>query len=233
MSNAPKILVVITARGGSKGVPRKNIREIAGKPLIAYAIHAALGVENAVYKVVVSTDDPEIAKIAQHHGAEVPFVRPPELATDNAASLPVVQHAVNTIEKQDGIIIDWCLLIQPTNPLITSEDITNAIALIDDKATSIVSIVNAADSHPLKALKIEDGELYSYIDGAPQAVRRQDLSPVYKRNGSLYMTRRDVLMDSNDLYGSTVKPYIMPEERSIDIDTERDFALANMILQKQ
>ena len=232
----PKILVVITARGGSKGVARKNIRDVNGVPLIAYAIKAALGVDDRIYKIVVSTDDEEIASIAKAYGAEVPFMRPHNLATDKSASLPVVQHAVKTIEKQDDVVIDWSILIQPTNPLITSNDITGALDLITGNidATSIVSVIDAMDMHPLKSLKTEHGYLVPYIEGAKQAVRRQDLTPqVYKRNGSIYMTRRDILLEGNDLYGANIIPYIMPKERSIDIDTEFDLKFAEFILKNK
>ncbi len=234
--NNRKILIVITARGGSKGVLRKNIRDINGKPLIAYAIEAALQAKSYVYKVVVSTDDEEIAAVSKAYGAEVPFMRPDALATDKAASLMVVQHAVRTIEEQDGITLDWSMLVQPTNPLITGDDIIGAIDLIADHrgATSIVSVVDAMESHPLKALKTKNGYLIPYIDGAPQAIRRQDLNPqVYKRNGSMYLTRRDILMEGNDLYGDMIVPYIMPAERSLDIDTEFDLKLAEFIIQNK
>lgn len=230
---APKILITITARGGSKGVPRKNIRDVAGRPLIDYAIKAALGVGDKIYKVIVSTDDEEIAEVAKSCGAEVPFMRPAELANDTAASLPVVQHAVKTIEDQDNVTIDWSMLIQPTNPMITSQDISAAIDMIDDSATSIVSVVDAVDSHPLKALKTENGYLKPYIENAPQALRRQDLPSVFKRNGAFYMTRRDVLMDHNDLYGQAIKPCIMGDETALDIDTEFDLNLADFILRNR
>lgn len=229
----PKVLVIITARGGSKGIPRKNLREIAGRPLIDYAIKAALGAREHIYKVIVSTDDEEIAEVSRACGAEVPFMRPKELATDQATSLPVVQHAVQTIEEQDGVTIDWSMLIQPTNPMVTTQDIIQAINLVDEQATSIVSVIDAINSHPLKALKIEDGHLKPYIDDAPQAIRRQDLRPVYRRNGSIYMTRRNTLIDNNDLYGSHITPCVLHKEQSIDIDTESNLKFAEFLLQEQ
>ena len=226
----PNILAIITARGGSKGVPRKNIRDVAGQPLISYAIQAALGTGALLYKTIVSTDDDEIASVAREYGADVPFMRPTELATDTATSLSVVQHAVQEVEKQDNVTIDWSLLIQPTNPMIKSEDIERAVSLIDDTATSIVSVTESGENHPLKALEIADGYLQPYIKDAPQAVRRQDLPPAYKRNGSIYMTRRDVLLEHNDLYGSSIKPCLSKEKQNIDIDTEFDLNLADFIL---
>lgn len=236
MAEAPKILVVITARGGSKGVPRKNVRLVNGKPLIAYAIEAALEAKDYLYKIIVSTDDEEIAAVSKEFGAEIPFMRPAELASDTAASLPVIQHAAQQIEEQDGITLDWTLLIQPTTPLIRGEDVINIIDLIESspKATSIISVVNAMDSHPIKLKTIKEGQLHSYIEDAPQSYRRQDLdNNLYKRNGCLYMTRRNTLLEDNDLYGPFITPYIMPEERSLDIDTEFDLKLAEFILQNQ
>lgn len=228
-----KILVVITARGGSKGVPRKNIRNINGHPLIYYSIKAALDLGDMLYKVIVSTDDNEIASVAKECGAIVPFIRPKELASDTAASLPVVQHAVRTIEEQDGVIIDWSILLQPTNPLITANDIKNTIDLMDENVTSVVSVVDALDSHPIKSLKIENGYLKPYIKDAPQAIRRQDLSPVFKRNGAIYATQRDTLIHKNCLYGHHVKPCIMDSKSAIDIDTEFDLKLAEFILRQE
>jgi CMP-N-acetylneuraminic acid synthetase len=231
MSNHPKILAVIPARGGSKGIPGKNIRDLNGKPLIAYAIEAALGASDILYKTVVSTDCEDIKAVAEKYGAEVPFIRPAEFATDTATSLSVMQHAVKTIEEMDGTTIDWTMLIQPTNPLILISDIKNAVQAIDNKCTSIVSAKDATDCHPLKILtQTQDGSLKYYSDQAPDNVRRQDLPPVYLRNGSIYMTRRDTLMTQNTLYGDHILPYIMPPERSIDIDTEFDLKLAEFIL---
>lgn len=230
-----KILVVIPARGGSKGVPRKNIRDLNGKPLIAYAIEAALSVRERLHRVVVSTDDAEIAAIAKEYGADVPFMRPAELATDTAASLPVVQHALSEVEKMDGVRIDWTILVQPTSPFILGEDIARAIDLAGHAgATSVVSVREAMEAHPLLLKVIEGGRLRPYIEGAPEAVRRQDLSPpVYRRNGCIYMTRRDVLMEEGDLYGDTIIPYIMPPERSLDIDTEMDLKLASIMMKER
>ena len=224
------ILAVITARGGSKGIPRKNIRDVAGKPLISYAINAALGTGPLLYKTIVSTDNDEIARVAGEYGADVPFIRPADLATDTATSLSVVQHAVREIENQDNVTIDWSLLIQPTNPMIKSVDISRAIALIDDTATSIVSVTESGKYHPLKALEIVDGYLQPFNKAAPATVRRQDLPLSYKRNGAFYMTRRDILLEHNDLYGSLVKPCFFEEKKDIDIDTEFDLKLADFIL---
>ncbi len=144
-----KILVVITARGGSKGVPRKNIRMVAGKPLIAYTIETALQVRKQVHRIIVSTEDDEIAGISRKFGAEVPFMRPAELAEDKTPSLPVLQHALRFVEEQDSTRMDWVLLLQPASPLRTREDILAALELArKGGCDSIISVVQTP-IHPL------------------------------------------------------------------------------------
>ncbi len=229
------ILAVIPNRGGSKGIPKKNIVNINGKPLIAYAIEAALESRECFCKVVVSTDSEEIAEVARHYGASVPFIRSKELATDEATSLSVMQHAVQYVEQQYDLKLDWSLLIQATNPLVSGADIKEVVNLakLNAQATSVVSIKDAMNSHPFKLRIIEDGYLKPFLKDCPEAMRRQDFTPhVYKRNGSLYMTRRDILMEGNDLYGEKIFPYQMPDSRSIDIDTLQDLELAEFLLQK-
>ena len=230
------ILAVIPARGGSKGIPGKNIKEVAGIPLIAHAIKACLECSDQFHKLIVSTDDETIASVARQYGADVPFIRPAHLATDEASSLGVMQHALQYFEENDKVEIDWTMLVQATNPLVLPADINKALGLLQQhpNATSIVSVKEAMDSHPFKLKIIEQGELKPYIQDTPEMIRRQDLEPaIYKRNGSLYMTRRDVLMDQNDLYGEHIVPYIMPAERSIDIDEEADLVLADFLLKQR
>ncbi|MEK7185045.1 MAG: acylneuraminate cytidylyltransferase family protein [Patescibacteria group bacterium] len=231
MSN--KSLAVITARGGSKGVPRKNIRLLNGKPLLWYSLTAALS-SNLLTRVVVSSDDDEILAVAKQYGGErVVLKRPSELALDNSPSLPVVQHAVLEIEKRDGVIFDYVLLIQPTTPFILSSDIDNMLKLIiDTDADSVVSVCEINDTHPVKIKKIVDGRLVQYIDGMEENVfRRQDLPTAYKRNGGIYVNKRSVVMDKNSLHGNGVdcRAFIMPIERSVDINTPADFLLAEVI----
>ncbi len=230
------ILCVIPARGGSKGVPKKNVRDVCGRPLISYSIGAALACGDCFHRVIVSTDGDEIASVARECGADVPFLRPTEFATDTATSLSVMQHAVREVEAQDGVNIDWTLLVQATNPLVIEDDIRASVdlACTSDGATSVVSVQDAMDYHPIKLKTIDGGLLRPFVDGAPEMIRRQDIeTAVYKRNGSLYMTRRDVLMDQDDLYGDTIVPYIMPQNRSIDIDTEHDLKMAEFMISKK
>ncbi len=227
-----RVLCVITARGGSKRVPGKNIRPLAKKPLIAWTIDAARACGDLLHAVVVSTDDEAIARVAHEAGAEVPFMRPPELSTDDAKSLPVVQHATTFIEKRDGVTFDWILLLQPTSPLRTAEDIKDALRLAERAPYHSVVSVKPMPVHPIFAKKIDvDGLLQTFMLEEPEGLRRQDVSPpAYCRNGAIYLTRREVLMEQNSLYGKCIGALVMPEERSVDIDSPLDFALAEQQL---
>ncbi len=230
-----RVLAVITARGGSKSVPRKNLRPLGGKPLIVHTIEAALGAGGVLYRVVVSTEDAEIARISREAGAEVPFMRPPELATDDAPSLPVVQHATRFVETRDGVHLDWVMTLQPTTPFRDAADIRNAVELAErGDCDCVVSVFDASHVHPHRMLRLDDGFLVPFVEGVREGQRRQDFAPVaYKRNGGIYLTRRDIIMDQGRLYGERVRPYLTPAERSIDIDTELDFCLAEALIRSQ
>jgi CMP-N,N'-diacetyllegionaminic acid synthase len=227
-----KILGVITARGGSKGLPRKNIRSLHGKPLIEYTIQAALAAVDVFHRVIVSTEDAEIAEVSRRAGADVPFLRPQELARDSTPTLPVLQHAVEYIERCDGVAIDWVMILQPTSPLRTKEDIQTAVNLAAaGDCDTVVSVQRANKCHPYKMKKMDSaGRLVPFIDGSVEPVRRQDLTPdAYQRNGAIYLVRRDRLLE-NRLYGDSISAYIMPDDRSVDIDTHVDFLLAEALL---
>lgn len=228
-----RILAVITARGGSKGIPRKNIRPFGGKPLIGHTIECAKALRERFCGVVVSTDDPEIADVSRGFGAEVPFMRPAELAQDAAASLPVIRHAMEFIERRDAAPVDWVLTLQPTSPLRAVADIEALIdAVADGTPTAAVTVSKVVDGHPLKLRRIEEGWLRSWDGGEIAGIRRQDMQPqAYKTNGAGYLTRRDMIFERNTLYGPYVRPVLMPPERSIDIDTEFDFVIAEALYQ--
>ena len=229
-----RVLAVITARGGSKSVPRKNLRPLGGKPLIVHTIAAALGAGGVLYRVVVSTEDAEIARISREAGAEVPFMRPPELATDDAPSLPVVQHATRFVENQDGVHLDWVMTLQPTTPFRDAADIRNAVELAErGDCDSVVSVSEANHVHPYRMLRLAHKFLVPFLDGVAEGTRRQDLTPTaYQRNGGIYLTRRDVLLERDSLYGEAVRPHPMPIERSLDIDTELDFRVAETFMEE-
>lgn len=230
----PKILALIPARGGSKGVPRKNIRPVAGKPLLAYSIETALAVVEILHRVIVSTDDEEIATVARQFGAEVPFIRPSDLAGDRIAMIPVIQHAIHFVEQQDGIHLDWVLLLQPTAPLRTSDDLRAAVGLAQaGGCDSVISVVPVFAHHPILMKRIENERLMPYCIEEREGTRRQDYQPpAYMRNGAIYLSRRDTLM-SGSIWGEVIRPYIMPEERSVNVDSEMDLRLLELMLQER
>jgi CMP-N-acetylneuraminic acid synthetase len=230
-----RVLAVITARGGSKGVPRKNIREVGGKPLIAYTLETARAVRHLFHRIVVSTDDPEIAAVARGWGGEVPFQRPPELAGDGVPSLPVVQHAVAWVEHEDGLRMDWVCLLQPTTPLREPADVEAAMRLAEaGGCDSVISVVQVLAGHPILLKRIENDRLLPYCVEEPEGIRRQDCQPpAYKRNGAIYLTRRDVVMGRGSLWGEVIRPYVMPEERSNNVDTELDVKLLDLLLRER
>ncbi|MCZ7401013.1 MAG: acylneuraminate cytidylyltransferase family protein [Candidatus Methanoperedens sp.] len=225
-----KVIAVIPARGGSKGVPRKNIKLLAGKPLIAYTIETALQ-SKSLDRVIVSTDDEEIAKIARQYGAEVPFMRPKELAGDTVPDLPVFKHALNNLEKSEGYRADLMVNLRPTAPLRTVDDIYNGVnKLINTNADSVRSVCKV-EHHPYWMLKVEGDRAFPLIEGEEEKYpRRQDLPPIYRLNGAVDVSRRDNIIEKNTLYGKDMRVIIMDQARSIDIDTEIDFTIAEMII---
>ena len=222
-----RILAIIPARGGSKGVPRKNLRPIAGRPMIEYTIEVAREVADLFHRVIVSTDDAEIAEIARTAGADVPFMRPANLASDKSPTLPVMQHAVEFVEAEDDVSIDWICLLQPTSPLRTAEDIEGVVNIaLNGESDSVISVVQVHAVHPVLMKRIESGRLLPFSTEEPEGTRRQDLKPeAFMRNGSIYLTRRDVLMDDNSIWGQSIQPYVMPEDRSVGVDSELDLKL--------
>ena len=230
-----RILAIIPARGGSKGVPRKNIRPVAGKPLIAYTIETALACQDLFHRVIVSTDDDEISTIARQYGAEVPFRRPDDLSGDKVPMIPVLQHAVREIEALDSVNIDWVFLLQPTNPFRTVEDITTAIGMARaGGCDSVISVVQVFAVHPILMKRIEGDELLPYCIEEEEGTRRQDYDPpAYMRNGAIYLTRRDTLLNDSSIWGQRIKPYVMPEERSVGVDSELDMKLVEYLLTEQ
>ncbi len=230
-----RTLAIIPARGGSKALPRKNIRLVGGRPLIAYTIETALAARDLFHRVIVSTDDPEIAEIAQHYGAEVPFRRPDALAGDQVPTLPVLQHGVEFVEKEDGLVLDGVFLLQPTAPLRTVADIEAALQLArQEVCDSVISVVQVYAVHPILMKRIDGNRLRDYCMTEKEGTRRQDYDPpAYMRNGAIYLTRREVLMNENSIWGRDICPYVMPPERSVSIDDEMDLRLLEIILQEQ
>ena len=231
----PNVLGVIVARGGSKGLPHKNILPLAGKPLIAHTIDAALGA-HLLHRVLVSTDDEQIAQIARQYGAEVPFMRPSELAQDDTLTYPVLVHAVQLLDEQQGYRPDYVMLLQPTSPLRTTHDIDNAIRLAEaNDADGVVSLCEVKHHPYLTKGVSDDGRVVDFLTlDKPLEVaysRRQDLPKAYAINGAVYLVRPQVLVDRQTFYTDRTYAYIMPVERSLDIDTSWDLRLAELIHQ--
>jgi len=225
-----KILGIIPARGGSKGIPNKNIKLLYGKPLIAYTIQAALE-SNFLTDFIVSTDCEAIKKVSLEYGAKVPFMRPVELAHDKALAIPTVQHAVKAFEEIVGYEYDYIIMLQPTAPLRTAEDIDKSLEqLISSGLDSTISVVDVDNYHPLKMKSIENGNLIDYINMGLENPPRQELPLVYIVNGAIYATKRDVFMFKSTFKGESCLPFIMPDERSVNIDKITDFIVAEYFL---
>lgn len=212
------VLALIPARGGSKGLPGKNILPVHGRPLIDFTIAAAKSAA-CVDRVVVSTNDEAIAAVAAKCGAEVPFMRPALLATDEAASIDVVLDALERLPP-----FDLVALLQPTSPARSAADIDAACALlVRNDAPSCVSVA-AAEQSPYWMFRLDDGQaLMPLLPAAERATRRQDLPPIYVLNGAVYVARTDWLRRGRTFVGERTAGHVMPAERSIDIDTAADF----------
>ena len=229
-----EVLGLIPARGGSKGVPRKNARLLAGQPLIAWSIKAALG-SHHLSRTIVSTDDGEIAEIAASAGAEVPFIRPPELAADDTPMIDVILHALDWAEENARQVDALCLL-QPTNPFRTAADIDSAIEEFDRSGADTLFTVLPlpTDHHPLWAYVDDGNSGLKLVDGSTEPVsRRQDLPASYHREGSIYLARVDSIRRNRSLYGSKVVGFPVDPDRSVNIDTKEDWQRAEALLANQ
>lgn len=225
-----EIMGLITARGGSKSIPHKNIKMLAGKPLIAWTIEVALQCKE-LSRVVVSTDDEEIAEVARQWGAEAPFIRPSELARDDSSSILAVLHAVHWMEENEGFCPDYVMLLQPTSPLRTSEDIRQAIELAEKHlAVAVVSICEA-EPHPYLCKRVlENGTIVDFISTDIVYQRRQDLPPAYALNGAIYLCQRMTLLQAETFFPEGTIAYVMPRERSLDVDSMWDWYVAELIM---
>ena len=231
-----KVLGVITARGGSKGLPGKNLKLLGGKPLIAYTIEAAQ--QSGVFdRVILSTDDPAIASLARALGCDVPFMRPAELARDDTPHLPVMLHAVRWLEEHDGYRADCTMILQPTSPMRQPHHIQEAVDLIGP--AGVDSVVSVSDVpvhyHPMRALRVDaSGGATLFVTGEPirrRINRRQDLPAASVMNGAIYLFRTSVLFDREpSLYGARSAAYLMPPPYGLSIDTPDDWTEAERAL---
>jgi len=230
MLNGEKVLAIVPARGGSKGVPGKNLRIVGGRPLIAWTIVAAKAA-STIDRIILSSDDEDIIAAARQSGCEVPFIRPAELATDTASMLDVVHHAV----EQCGHDFSWIVLLQPTSPLRAACDIDATLNTCRDLQAPACVTVTPIDKNPQWMFYLEgDGRMRPVIEtSAPPAFRRQDLSQAYVLNGAVYAAKRNWLAGRSSFLSTDTVCHVMPRERSIDIDTEIDFAIMHALLSER
>jgi len=229
MIKGKKVLAIIPARGGSKRLPRKNVLPLQGKPLIAWSIDAGLK-SQYVDRVVVSTDCDEIAEISQQFGADVPFMRPADIAGDTATTNSVILNMINTLSRTE--LFDIVVILQPTSPLRTALDIDDALEKLDFKqADGVVSVCECEHSPLWSNIIPDDDNMGSFIREHIKGKRSQDLPTHYRLNGAVYAFTTAALIVNNGIhYSDAVFSIKMPALRSVDIDHELDFKLADLIL---
>ena len=226
-----RVLAVIPASGGSNSIPKKNIKEILSRPLMAYTIIEALRAK-ILSRVIVSSDDKEILEVSKKYGADT-LLRPNEYATDDALSIDVMIHAIKACENEEGKRYDYAVLLQPTTPMRKTEDIDGAMEkLIEKKTDSVISVVHVGAIHPYGMKKVVDGMLVDYVDEGTENPSGEKLPPIYIINGAIYAAKRDVIVEQKSLKGKKCLAYVMPEERSVSIDSGIDFVLAQVLMQK-
>jgi CMP-N,N'-diacetyllegionaminic acid synthase len=226
-----RVLGVIPARGGSKGVPRKNLRPVAGQPLVAHAIRSAQESER-LSTFLTTTDDEEIARVASACGSPV-LRRPPGLAADETSMVDVVLHALSHAEHETGDEYEAVALLQPTSPVRTGKDIDAALEILetDPEVDAVISVVPTEDEHPARMYRMDGrGELVSFWPTLETA-QRQDLPALYYRNGAIYAVRRVVLVEKRTMMGDRKRPYVMSREQLVNVDDERDLVIAEAVVQ--
>lgn len=227
-------LCTICARAGSKGVRNKNIRELLHKPLIAYSLEQARN-SGLFEMTAVSSDSPEILEVAKRFGADLLVERPPEMATDTAAKIPAIRHCVETAERHAGMRFEVLVDLDATSPLRDPEDIIKAVALLEKSGVSnVITAAPARRSPYFNLVEVDSDGVARLSKPLPkQIVRRQDAPPVFDMNASIYIWFRDALFQDPAVFRADTALYVMPEERSVDIDTELDFRLVELILSER
>jgi len=226
--NGNSVLAVIAARGGSKGLPGKNLRLVGGRPMVAWSALAATS-SALVDRVVISTDDPAIAAAAVAAGAEAPFIRPAELADDEAGIAPVLIHAIDAL---DGAW-DYIVLLQATSPLRRGEDIDACVSLCDGTGAPAVIAVTRPPKSPYWSVTLDgEGRMHRLIE-APPVDRRQALPPTFMPNGAVYVARVEWFRRSLSFVGADTRAYVMPPERSVDVDDELDLLMAEALISQR
>ena len=227
----PSVLGVIVARGGSKGLPGKNLRPLGGKPLVVHTVEAALGCD-ALSRVVLSTDDAAILAAGRAAGCPTPFVRPAELAGDRSSTVDVALHAVDWLARHEGFAADVVLLLPATAPLRRAEHIRGALGVLrDDPAAEAVVAVSEPDYPPYWMLSVEKRRLAWLFPEGAAVDHRQDLPRAYRPNGSIYAIHVPVLRAQRTFYPRATAPYVMPREASVNIDSELDLLMATHLLE--
>lgn len=235
MINGKSVIAIIPARGGSKGLPGKNIKKLCGKPLIAWSIEAGLG-SQYIDEVMVTTDSEEIARVAREFGASVPFMRPTELASDTSTSMDAIKHALDFYENKLHKSFDYIVLLEPTSPLRVKEDIDNAIErlLENPPATAVVGICKTESQNPAFLVKKNiNNFLVGYENADMKILRRQDISDVYFFEGSVYVSHTDTLRTKNTFYHENTLGYEFPKWKSIEIDDLDDFIMVEALMQQK
>lgn len=227
-----EILAIIPARGGSKGLPGKNIKPMNGKPLIFYTIKSALE-SKSINKIIVSTDSKKIAEISKKNGAEI-LLRPQELASDDVPIIPVVKHVIREVENM-GHKFNIVVVLQPTSPLINSEYIENSIKKLIETKSDFVATVTEVDHHPYRMRKFFGDKIVPFIENKDIFLQRQDLPKVYRLNGAVVVGKAETFLKQGNNYNpnSDWRGVIMKQEDSIDIDTELDFLYAELIMRNR
>lgn len=229
-----RIIATICARGGSRGVPGKNIKRILGKPLLVYTLEQVQAL-SWIDRIVVSTDDAKIQRVARKAGIEVPFLRPKKYATNTASKLPAI---INTVQKAERLwqeTYDVVLDLDPTSPLRTLKDIEDSVKLLlaDDKTLSVFSVCQAAKNPYFNMVEPTSRGYVRLSKKPPQPLtRRQDAPPVYSMNASIYVMRKNDLFERKTFFTERTKAYLMPEERSVDIDRPLDFEFVSFMLER-
>lgn len=232
MADRMRALGIIPARGGSKSVPRKNLYPLGGRPLVAWAVASALAAKS-LDRVIVSTDDAEIAEVAHRAGAEVPFLRPAAIAADDTPDLPVFQHVLAELAARERYAPDAIVHLRPTQPFRTAEEIDAVVELFRVSGADSVKSVRPVAEHPFKMYRMRDGRLVPYVDTKERRERgpdvpRQGLEPVYLSAGVVDVVRREIVL-SGSTEGRLVIPYLIDVDRYVNLDSARDFEIAETL----
>ncbi|MCK4349174.1 MAG: acylneuraminate cytidylyltransferase family protein [Thermoplasmatales archaeon] len=229
-----KIIAIIPARGGSKGIPKKNLVDINGKPLISYTIQVAKQ-SNLIDRVIVSTDNDEIADVSKKYGAEIPFIRPSELAQDHVPTYPVIRHTLEWLEEKEQYQPDIVVILEPTFPLRTTQEVDKAIKMMmsEKNADSLRGVIEPFQN-PYKMWTLKGKYLEPLLEEGAYTHKkpRQTLEKVYWQNGYIYISRYKTLMEKGNIHGEKILPFVLDSDKFIDIDTEEDLKLLKCIMKK-